>query len=364
MFVTPFPNAFALNIGDLSIKAVQLRNTSHRHRTPSYSILTTRATSLPAGLIVNGILEQPEQVRKYIIHLLQGNRKQSAIKSPWVVASIPDTQGFIKLIHIDKKEDDIIEEDIVYAAKKHIPFDENEYYIDWQIMPEHTLDAEKTDILIGAVPKNVANMYTYLLESVGLNVVALEIEALATARAMITANKTYENEARAILDLGATRSTIIIYDHGHIQFSSSLPFSGEIVTTAISQRLHITHDEAEKKKINDGLEYQKSDIWPIVTEITDQLITDIQKAIQFYYSHFPSPNKITHITMCGSGSAMKRLDKILSLKLKIVARPGQVWKNLFLQKPGPDATESLSYATAIGLALRAADNPFFMDNII
>lgn len=364
MFFAPFPNAFALDIGDLSIKLVALRNSSHSPGHSNYSLVAKRSTSLPPGLIVNGELEQPEQVRKYLRHLISSTSGGPAMKSPWVAASIPDTQGFIKLIHIEKKEEDIIPEDIVYAAKKHIPFEENDYYIDWQIMPEHTLGEGKTDVLIGAAPKRIADMYTYLLESLDLGVIALEIESLSTARAMITANKIYEGEARAILDLGAARSTLIIYDHGHIQFSASLPYSGEIVTTAIMQKLHLSREEAEERKIRDGLEYKQSDIWPILTEMTDRLTHEIDRVIQFYYSHFPEPNKITHITMCGGATNLKRLEKILSLKLKIVARPGKVWKNLELLQPTEDDAESLGYATAIGLALRAADNPFFSNTTL
>lgn len=63
--------------------------------------------------------------------------------------------------------------------------------------------------------------------------------------------------------------------------------------------------------------------------------------------------------MCGSGSNLKGLDRLLSLELKIECRPGHVWKNLSTKQivPVPEE-ESLGYATAVGLVLRAADNPF------
>jgi hypothetical protein len=42
-----------------------------------------------------------------------------------------------------------------------------------------------------------------------------------------------------------------------------------------------------------------------------------------------------------------------------------VWKNLSAKKQIPISDEeSLGYATAIGLALRAADNPFFKHDTI
>lgn len=361
MLFNPFPNAFGLDVNDLSVKVVQLRSTSLSKEHMSYELVTARSTRLPHGLVVNGELEQPEQVRKYIQHIIGGTGSEHRpINSRWVVASLSDTKGFIKLIQIDKNPADLIEEDILYTAKKHIPFEDDAYYVDWQIMP-YEGSADVSHVLIGAVQKNIADMYTYLIESLGLGVMALELEPLAIARAMITATKTYEGEARAILEMGATRSSLIVYDHHHVQFSRSIPFSGEIMTTAISQKLHIPYEEAEKQKIQFGLDFQQSEAWPILAEIIDTLVDEIQKTIEFYYSHFPHANKITHITMCGGVSLMKKLDEILSLKLKIESAPGHVWKNLGNRKPVRlGDTESLGYTTSIGLALRGAGHPFFI----
>ncbi|MBT3539035.1 type IV pilus assembly protein PilM [Candidatus Parcubacteria bacterium] len=367
MFSNPFPNAFGLDIGDLSIKLVQLRNVSHRFRGASYELMTARSINIPPGLVVNGELEQPEQVRHYIQKLLQGKKgKAKPIKSPWVVAGLPETQGFIKLISIAKNIEEIIDDDIIIESKKHIPFtEEDKYYLDWQILPSSP-NEESTHVLISAIPKFISDSYTYLFESLGLGVVSLEIEALSIARSMVTAQKEYKGEARAILDIGSTRSSLIVYDENTVQFSTSLPYSGEVLTTAIEQKLRVSHEEAEGLKRKYGLEYKKQKkVWGTLMEQTKAFADTIRKSIHFYYSHFPDTNQITHITMCGSGSNMKHLEKILSLELKIECRSGKPWKNLQSKKEIKiPYEESIGYATAIGLALRAADNPFFKHDSI
>ncbi|MBT4120529.1 MAG: type IV pilus assembly protein PilM [Candidatus Magasanikbacteria bacterium] len=367
MFSNPFPDAFGIDIGDLSVKLVQLRNHSFLHRKPYYKLVTCRSVDLPAGLIVNGELQKPEEVRKRIMRLLKGTKAQKSVKSPWVVASLPETQSFIKHIEIKKSADELIEEDIMLVARKHIPFDEDNYYLQWQFLPNETGTKDTTNLLIGAVPKAISDSYTYLMESMGLGVLALEIEALALARSMVTAQKKYENEARAILHISATRSSLIIHDHDIIQFSTSLPYSGEILTTALSQKLRIPYEEAEKIKIDHGTSYKKGNdkTWKVVVDFNKQLTDGIKDALDFYYSHFPDANKVTRIVMCGGGSSLKNLDKIISTSLKVVARPGRPWKNLGGKRENSMPVEkSLSYAGAIGLALRAADNPFFTNDII
>ena len=359
MFANPFVNAFGLDIGDLSIKLVQLKRVGSIKSKPRFRLLNYRSIELPLGLIVNGELEKPEEVRKRILRLIVGNKHQKPIKSPWVVACLPETKSFIKLITLKKKSDDIIEDDIPLIAKKHIPFAEGEEsYIHHQIIRSCI---DNTEILVGTIPKRIADAYTYLLESVGLGVISLEIEALALARAMITADKTYEGEARAILDIGAARSSLIFFDHGVIQFSTSLAFSGEVLTTAISQEQKIDMEEAEIKKIRTGLMYKKNspEVWTILMKQTDALIKQINTAINFYYSHFPDANRIKKIILCGGGSKLEGIDKVLSTRLKIAVRYGRTWKNLSTCQSLPNESASINYATGVGLALRAAENPFF-----
>ena len=173
MFTNPFPNAFGLDIGDLSIKVVQIRNVTHRPGKPAFRPITLRSTTMPHGLITNGEIQQPEQVRKYIKHVITGQKKQKPIRSRWLTASLPDVQGFLKLIDIEKDPEDIIEEDINHASKMHIPFGEEDYYLDWQLMPQTEEKESVAHVLLAAIPKQIADTYTYLFESLGLGVIAL-----------------------------------------------------------------------------------------------------------------------------------------------------------------------------------------------
>lgn len=358
----PFPGAFGLDISDLSIKLVQLENISNHKDGPSFDLKNIRSISLPPGLIANGEIIQDTQVIHYIQKLLAGRGgAEKKIKSPWVVINLPEVHTFIKLIIINKNINEIIQDDIEIEAQKYIPFTEKDgHYLDWEAIPSDSLEQNKTKVIMVATPKAIADTYTSLIEKAGLNLVAIDSESLSIARAMVTADKQYQNEARALLDIGSTKSNIIIYDNDTVQFSSTIPFSGELLTTAIEQKFSITHEKAEETKCQYGLKYQdQTKVWAILMEQTKKFIEQIQRDIYFYYSHFPQSNTINHITMCGGGSILQDLDKVLSNELKIECKPGRVWKNLNSSKViHIPYEESIKYATAIGLALRAADNPF------
>ncbi|MBP9761202.1 MAG: type IV pilus assembly protein PilM [Candidatus Magasanikbacteria bacterium] len=370
MFHTPFPNAFGININDLSIKVVQFRNTSFRHRKPTYELVTARTIRLPYGLIVNGEIQEPEPVRKYIQHILEGlHKEKQPINSPWVVASLPEKQSFVKLITLPKHPFDILDDDIRIAAAKHVPFEDSSYYIDWEIMDTSTAGmGEETTVLIGVTNKQISNSYTYLLESVGLGVVALEIESLALARALVNSQKTYSGEARALIDIGASKTTLIMYDKGIIQFSRVLDYSGEIVSTSIAQALHMPQADAEKiKKLTEKKQGGKLDaVHKTIIKTTAMLIHDIEESLHFYYSHFKDANRVQHITLTGGGAAVHKLPETITQKLQIQTVIGNPWKNVsaFSVESKIPLAESLSYAAGIGLALRAADNPFVAYDMI
>ena len=62
--------------------------------------------------------------------------------------------------------------------------------------------------------------------------------------------------------------------------------------------------------------------------------------------------------MCGGGAYIKKLPELLTENIRIESMPGHVWKNLHTRKKQIPDDEALNYATAIGLALRASDNPY------
>ena len=363
MFLTsnPFYGAFGLDIGDSSIKLVQIIKKFNLRGRPSFELKHLRKVELLPGCIAQGEILQPEAVKQKILHLLgyEGNEFKK-ITCPWLTFNLPVTKTFLKLIEIKTLPVQVTDEDVKLEAVKHVPFDIKETYLDWQIINKNDEEAKVAQVLVGLAPKAIVDSYYGILDSLGLSPIATELEDLSIARAMITANKTYMGEARAILDLGASRSTIIIYDKGSIQFSQGINFSGELINTALMQALKVDRATADDLKNKNGLTYDPN--YPLylktISEIAEKLLSDISKTLNYYANHFPEPNPITHITMSGGASALKNLDKIITKKLAVGAYPGNAWKNIYNEKfIGKDRYELLSFASAVGLGLRAAEEP-------
>lgn len=352
----PFDDAFGLDIGDLSLKLIQLSVAKKQKDKTIYRIEDSRQIALPAGYIVNGEIQQPEMVRKKLLQLLDKVGYKNRITSPWVVADLPEPKTFLTSIEFDMLGDQITKEDIEFQCQKHLPFDLNSAYLDWHIIPR-TADQKTTRVLVGAVEKIASDSYTYLLQSANLQPIALEVEALAIARVLINQN----SGCGAILDLGATRSAIIIYDRGGVRFSTSLDFSGEIINTALSQNLKMDYQKIEEMKIKNGLNYIKEfpNYLKIIDEIIEGLVIQIKKALDYYEDHYPNTEVVEKIILCGGIAEMENLRDTLVLRLNIPCEFSNSFQNIESKNLTDENKKNpMTMVSALGLAMRATVNPY------
>ncbi|MDD5291139.1 MAG: type IV pilus assembly protein PilM [Patescibacteria group bacterium] len=372
-----------LDISDLSLKLVQLNKAGSKIK-----IQALGKVSVPEGLIVEGEIKNEEEVAN-IIKKLISKPKYGKVSSDMVVACLPETKTFIKLIEVEKTPNnlaDIIETEI----EKHVPLLPEDIYYDWQVIGER----ENVQlVLIGAAPKKIVNQYTNLLDKAKLSVEALEIEPISLCRSLLPEEspgfKGEFNKNYAVIDIGATRTSMVVYANNTILFTVSVPVSGEEITADIASSLEIEKDQAEKAKIICGLDEAKAG--GIINKVLAGMISDLNEKVneilEFYGSHFPQYGPISEIRLCGGGANIKDIDKIISKFSSIKVVRGDALVNLgeakdkFLgllsetysldvglpdgkkKKEGGNLSitqdSSLTFATAIGLALRG----IFIDKI-
>jgi len=365
-----------LDISDLSLKLVQLDKTGNKIK-----IQALGKISVPEGLIVGGEIKDHDRVVD-IIKKLISKPKYGKVNSDTVVACLPETKTFVKLIEIEKTPNnlaDIIETEI----EKHVPLSAEEMYCDWQVIEDK---GDVQLVLIGAAPKKIVNQYTDLLDKARLSVDALEIEPISLCRSLLREEspnfKGASDKNHAIIDIGATRTSLIVYAKNTILFTVSVPISGEKITENIAVNLEIKKEQAEKAKIICGLKEDEAGgiISKVLGETINNLNDKIREVFEFHDNHFPQYGNISKITICGGGANIKGIDRIISQATSVETVRGDALTNLgeakekFLHllsetysldsdfsKNGKNNGEnnisvsqdsSLTFATAIGLALR------------
>lgn len=363
-----------LDISDLSLRALQLNKFGD-----SIKIQAVGKIDLARGLIEDGEIKNKAEVLRAIKTLLDkpGSGK---ISSREIVACLPDTKTFIKLIEVEKTPNDF-EEVIRSEMEKHIPLSLDEIYFDWQIIKD--LPAKQL-VLVGAAPKNIVDQYTALVDEAGLTLTALEIESVAICRSLLAEeNYRFKGPSKTncgIIDIGAKRTSMTVYTGGAILFTMSIPISGEKITEEIARDLKIDIAQAEKAKIICGLDDSKAQgiIRGILSGMINDLVAKIKEVIKYYQYHFPGYAPIERIQLCGGGANIEDIDGILSKALSLEVTVGNPLTNLNetpeklseilkeADKPSGDSAKKTAaakidsagpdsrptYATAVGLALR------------
>lgn len=352
MFFRSHQTALGLDISDRSLKAVQLK----RNLKGRWELQALSNCELPPTIFDDGEIKDSAGLTTAITELL-AKPQIGSFNTHYATVCLPETKTFIKMIDIPPMPAEEISQAIKWEAEHHIPIPIDETYWDWQQINQTAPANNRQLILLAVVPKNIVETYTQAVSKAKLIPLAMEVEAVPIVRSLLPlTNETPPKSATMIIDIGATRTSLIVVDLNSIQFTVSLPISGRRLTETIANSLKLSESQAEKAKIICGLDPKKcrGAIGEILHQMMNDLVNRIREAITFYREHFPQGNKIEEILLCGGGSNFKFIDKYLSTKLQIAVKRGDPWLNL-APSPSPlKLTELISYTTAIGLAMRTA----------
>lgn len=322
--------SFGLDIGDQSLKALQFQTHQNKPRLKGFAEIT-----LPPGLIQGGEILKPEEIAKHIKTATQKAR----IFAKNVVIALPEAKTFIKLLNIPISNSTSANQLIQDELAHHLPFEIDEVWWDFKIIKQQE---NQLLALVGAAPKQLINTYIKLLDLADLVPVALDLEPLAIARALIKANTA--PTCTMIVDLGATKSTLIVTAQNAIIATADGHSAGNQLTEQLAKKLGINSADAQEMKHKFGLASDNSEYLEVIKAYTDSLITRVKETINFTHTHNPDYPAVSEIILSGGGALLKKLPEALSTALKIPARIADPWVNT---KLGPSST------TACGLALTA-----------
>lgn len=347
------PPAFGLDISDLSFKVAFLRKQKKEIKLECFS-----RTEIPQGIIKEGKIQKKEELVKIIKEGVE-KVKGKKLKTKYVVCSLPEQHAFVQVIQLPKMKLVEAREAVKWEAEAHIPMSINEVYFDWEVVKPVIDRLDHLDILINAVPRTLVNDYVEVLKGAQLQPIALEVESLATARSLVKGGCC--RKPILIIDLGAIRTSFIIFSGYAVRFTTSIPISNRQMVEDIAKTLKITKEKAWQLKIKTGLSGRDNKVLEALLPTLNNLIQEIEKYVVFHREHAAphehgSAGEISKILLCGGGANLRSLPQFLSKRLKIPVVCGNPWVNILKAplKTLPELSykESLTYVTALGLALR------------
>jgi type IV pilus assembly protein PilM len=327
-----------LDIGTSSVKFAQLKQSGKLTKLVGYGKL-----SIPENIIIEGVIAEPEKLAEILA--------KNFTEPPWgkitakrVIASLPESRLFSRVLELPIANPKDIEEAINYEVEQSIPIPASDLYIDWQVIEEKK---EKSVIFLSAAPRAIVNSYVQLFEMLKVEPIAFEISMAAIARSMVS-NKV-AIEPVIILDFGGDTTNLAVFD-SNLRVTESHPVGGDTIKQRLIKETEVDEKEASKV-IHEGLLGQSKGA-DIIKEETEKIVDEIKKMID-YYSDNNGGKQISKVLLCGGLGFLPGLPEFIKSKINIDSKIGNPWVNISIYplKPVPKE-EAPGYAAAIGLCLR------------
>lgn len=343
-----------LDISDLSMKYLSF----NRVKKNKFTVGAYGEIAYKEGIITNGEIIDEQAFTEVLKQWYVKQKKQ--LPSPFVAIALPEEKSFIRMVQIPHVKREDVANAIRWEIENQIPLPLEDVIYDYEIINPLQGEQDHLDVLITAFPRDTLNTYIRAIKGAGLELYAIELEPQSLARACVTNLR--NPEAAIIVDVGRTRTSIIIFAAGAIFYTSTIESGGLIFEQHIAKHLNLNSSEAAKIKIEIGLDRTKNNgevfaaLAPAITIIGDELV----RASSYYETHAShahgATTDIRRILLSGGDGNLRGLDTYLASVLRIPverAHPFSVIRDILSYDIPPiTKREALAFTTAIGLALR------------
>ena len=339
-----------LDIGSKTVKLCDVLET----RKKGFILNKFGMITLPNGAIEDGVIKDPETVSEAICELF----KVQKIREKNVAISIGGYSVIVKKIQLQNMTDSELQETIQYEAEQYIPFDINDVNLDFHILGESQVAANKLDVILVAAKKELVSEYVNLIELSGLRPCVVDIDAFALQN-IYEINYDTKEEVVALIDIGASKTSLNIVKDGVSLFTRDVSLGCNQINLKISNKVVCSLEDAETIKLTGkSNKITPQEIAEIVTLVIGDWCLEIRRAIDFFYSTYPD-DQIRKILISGGGANINEFLQILATEtaseVEVINPFGNfsIDKRLdtsFLKKVSPQA------AICMGLAIRRIDD--------
>lgn len=366
--------AAGVDLTDFYLRIVKLKRQGH-----DFDLASFGEQPVPAGLFEDGEIKNETELVK-VIRQAVTKIKGEKLKTDKVIISLPEEKCFLRIIQFPKMALEDLAKAIPFEAENHIPLPLKELYLDFEVIEPLVDHLDHFDILLVASPRKIIDSYLRVFKAASLAPLAFEPESLAISRALVKHEMT--TEPILLVDFDTYRTNLVVFAGRSVRFTSSLQTGSKNLIDVLVQGLNVTVREAEriKKEVGIGAQtgtrlIEKTGDYEFEREIINDerirnilapslspLVTEVKDFLDFYYSHtghehlLLARQGVKRVLLSGDGAHLKGLTHFLAKELGISVALANPWVNILpdaeSRVPEEYLQRSLSYATALGLALR------------
>jgi type IV pilus assembly protein PilM len=342
-----------LDIGSYSVKLVELESEGGRYKVKNFFIKDLYGEGEEYDSEGPGINRLTTAVRQVFNTLKLSPKRMKNICTSISGPSVSVKQ--VKSIPLAPEE---MQSSLLFEARKHLPLDESEAVIDFQIL-RGDMQSQDMDILLVATTKKVFDNHLKVLKEVDVEPAIIDAGTLATVNSYLAVNGPLSGEeALVFLDIGARYSNIAMLSQNTMIFSRDLKWAGSNFTDDIKTTMKVEYAEAEAIKkergmgalLADGTAAESTGIRVARRMTMDNLIDEIRRSLR-YYTKETGCREFQKILLCGGSAVLPNLNSHLASQLNMTVEKYNPFVDFITPAGFDDATGS-RMAVACGLALR------------
>jgi type IV pilus assembly protein PilM len=253
---------------------------------------------------------------------------------------------------------DEMEAQVELEAANYVPYPIDEVNLDFEVLGPMPNAPDTVQVLLAASRSENVEIRASALELGGLTPKVMDVESFAIENAFTLLSeqlRTPKDGLVALVDSGATMTTLYVLRNGRTLYSREQVFGGKQLTDEVMRRYGLSYEEAGQAKRQGGLPegYQVEVLEPF----KEAMVQQISRLLQFFYagSEF---NRVDQLVIAGGGASIAGIDRMLEEQIGVPTIVANPLANMTLGprvQPHALAQDAPSLMIACGLALRSFD---------
>ncbi len=340
-----------VDVSSSSVKLLELSKQGSRYKVESHAV-----EPLPANAVVEKNITDVEAVGDAIKRVI--SKARTGVKQTAVAVS--GSAVITKVIQMNAGLNEFeLEDQIALEADQYIPYPLDEVAIDFEVQGPSETNPDQVDVLLAACRKENVDIREDALEIAGLTARIVDVEAYALERAYSLIEPQLDSHGEelvvAIVDIGATMTTLSVLAGGETVYTREQIFGGKQLTEEIQRRYGLSVEEAGLAKKQGGLpdDYETEVLEPFREAVVQQ----VARALQFFFGA-SQYNAVDYVLLAGGTASIQRLAEMVEEKTAtttIVANPFSDMAVGSRVNASALTNDAPSLMIACGLAMRSFD---------
>lgn len=335
---------FALDIGTNAVRVLQLSSTGP----DSWSLDHFGYAPLDEHTAASN---SPESLRK-LGEIIMTAVGQSGIKSKSVVIGLPSSKTFTTVIELPVMPEAELKSTLKYQIDQYIPMAANEAKVDWALLGTSLHDPKQQEVLLASTANAYAEERLEFIESLGLDVIALEPDPIAMVRSLLPAGVP---DGRLIIDVGELSTDLAITFGDSPRLVRTIPLGIKTLIKSAVQNLNVQEDQARQFILKFGLapDRLEGQVYRALESTLESFATELTKSVKFFQTRYPS-TPVGGILLSGYAAIVPLFGDYVTAKTGVPSVIANPWQKVRVSQTDQQQlmTVASEFATVIGLAQR------------